>query len=148
MNGEVLQLLAGLEWDLLSVMRHKALLFSQNIGNAYLGVILAHAAILVSSDDVLIHVAPASHGRLALVADDGQLLLVALLAVDVGVDVENDDGAQMTHALLGDAQQLGSLLVKLDALDGGGELPGLEQATSLDLPEADCVVGTAAGNHA
>lgn len=115
---------------------------------AYLGVILANAAILVSSDDVLVHVAPASHGRLALVADDGELLLVALLAVEIGVDVEDDDGTEVTHALLGDTQQLGTLLVELDALDGGGKLPGLEQAAGLDLPEADGVVGAAAGNHA
>lgn len=101
----------------------------------------------MASNDVLVHVAPAGDGGLALVADDGKLLLVALLAVDVGVDVENDNGAEVTHALLGDAQQLGALLVELDALDGGGELPGLEQAAGLHLPEADGVVGAATGDH-
>ena len=112
-----------------------------------LGIVSAHAAILVASNDVLAHGAPASDGGLALVADDGQDLLVTLLGVDVGVDVDDDNVGEVTHTLLGDTQQLGAVLVELDSLDGGGELPGLDEATGLDLPEADGVVGGARGDH-
>lgn len=112
-----------------------------------LGIILADAAVLVAGDDVLAEVAPAGDGGLALVCDDGEDLLVALLGVDVGVDVHDDDVAQVSHTLLGDTQQLGAVLVELDALDGRGELPDLEAAASLDLPEADGVVGRAGGDH-
>ena len=104
------------------------------MGRAYLGVVLADAAVLVAGDDVLAEVAPAGDGGLALVAHDGELLLVALLGFDVGVDVQDDDATQVTHTLLGNAQQLGAVLVELDALDGGGELPRLEQAARRDLP--------------
>lgn len=112
-----------------------------------LGIELADTAVLVAGNDVLAEVAPASNGGLALVADDGEDLLVALLGVDVGVDVHDDDVAQESHTLLGDAQQLGAVLVELDALDGRGELPDLEAAAGLDLPEADGVVGRAGGDH-
>lgn len=112
-----------------------------------LGVVSAHTAILVAGDDVLAHGAPASDGGLALVADDGQDLLVTLLGVDVGDYVDDDNVGEVTHTLLGDTQQLGAVLVELDSLDGGGELPGLDEAASLDLPEADGVVGGARGDH-
>lgn len=98
----------------------------------------------MTSDDVLVEVAPAGDGGLALVADDGQGALVGLLGVDVEHDVEDDDGAQVAHALLGDAQQLAAVLAELDALDGGREVPGLEAPARLDLPQPDRVVGAAA----
>lgn len=99
----------------------------------------------MSGNDVLGQVAEARHGRLALVCDDGQLPLVGLLGLRVDVDGDDDDVAHVAHALLGDAQQLGGVLVELDALDGGGELPRLEQAAGLDLPQADGVVSGARG---
>lgn len=114
---------------------------------AGLGVVLADAAVLVAGDDVLAEVAPAGDGGLALVADDGEGALVGLGAVDVRVDVEDDDVAEVAHALLGDAEQLGAVLVELDALDGRGELPDLEAAARLDVPQADGVVGGARGDH-
>ncbi|KND88935.1 hypothetical protein TOPH_06453 [Tolypocladium ophioglossoides CBS 100239] len=104
---------------------------------AGLGVVLGHAAVLMARENVLAQSAPARDGGLALVAHNGEDLLVALLGVDIGV----------AHALLGDAQQLGAVLVELDALDGGGELPDLEAAARLNLPEADSVVGGARGDH-
>lgn len=98
-------------------------------------------------DDVLGHVAPPRNGRLAPVAHNGHLPLVGLLGLGVDRDVDDDDVTHVAHALLGDAQQLGGILVELDALDGGGELPRLEQAARLHLPEADGVVGGARREH-
>jgi hypothetical protein len=112
-----------------------------------LGVVLADAAILVAGDDVLAEVAPPGHGGLALVAHNGQGPLVALLGLGVRVDVHDDNVAQVAHALLRDAQQLGAVLVELDALDGRGELPHLETLARLDVPEADRVVGGPGGDH-
>lgn len=112
-----------------------------------LGIVLADAAVLVASNDVLAQVAPSSNGSLALVADDSEDPLLALLGLDVGVDVKDDNVAQETHTLLGHTQQLGAVLVELDTLDGGGELPGLEAFARLDLPEADGVVGRTGGDH-
>ncbi len=114
---------------------------------ARLGVVLGDAAVLVAGDDVLGEGAPAGDGGLALVADNGEGALVGLLGVDVGVDVKGDDVGEVSHALLGDAQQLGAVLVELDALDGRGELPLLEALARLDLPQADGVVGGARGDH-
>jgi hypothetical protein len=108
---------------------------------AGLSVVLADTAVLVAGNDVLAGLAPASNGGLALVANDGQGSLVGLLGVDIRVDVDDDDVAKVTHTLLGNAQQLGTVLVELDTLDGGRELPGLEALAGLDLPQADGVVG-------
>jgi hypothetical protein len=112
-----------------------------------LGVVSAYAAILVASDDELAQGAPASNGGLALVANNGKAPLVGLFGVEVGVDVDNDDVGKVTHSLLGNSQQLSAILVELDSLDGGRELPGLDKATGLDLPESDSVVGRTGGDH-
>lgn len=112
-----------------------------------LGIVLADAAVLVPGNDVLAEDTPAGNGSLALVADNGEGPLVGLLCVDVRVDVDDDDVAEVAHALLGDAEQLGAVLVELDALDGRGELPRLELAARLDLPQADGVVCGARGDH-
>lgn len=114
---------------------------------AVLAVKLRDAAVLVAGDDVLGHVAPAGDGGLALVADDAQDLLGVLLGGGVDVDVEDDDGAEVAHALLGDAQQLGAVLVELDALDGGGEVPGHQALAGGDLPQLDSVVSGARGDN-
>lgn len=113
---------------------------------ACLAVVLRDGAVLVAGDDVLGQVAPAGDGGLALVADDGQDLFGALLGVDVQLDVEHDDGAQVAHALLCDAQQLGAVLVELDALHGGGEIPCHQALAGLDLPQLDGVVSGARGD--
>lgn len=115
---------------------------------AGLAVVLRDAAVLVAGDDVLGHVAPAGDGGLAVVTHDGHDLLRVLLGGDVGgVDVEDDDSAQVAHALLGDTKQLGAVLVELDALDGGGEVPGHQALAGLDLPQLDGVVGGARDDH-
>ena len=101
----------------------------------------------MAGDDVLGEGAPAGNGGLGLVADNSQDSFIALLGSDVGVDVEDDNVGQIAHALLGDAQQLGAVLVELDALDGRGELPDLEALARLDVPQADGIVGRARGNH-
>lgn len=99
----------------------------------------------MASNDVLGHVAPPRHGRLALVTNDGHRPLVGLLGLGIDLDIEHDDVTHVTHPLLGDTQQLGGVLVELDALDGGGELPRLQAPPRLHLPEADGVVGGARG---
>lgn len=101
----------------------------------------------MASDDVLAEVTPASNGGLALVTNNGEFPLVALFGVRIGVDVENDDRAKMSHALLGDTEELASVGAELDALDGGREVPCLEALAALDVPESDGVVGTATGDH-
>lgn len=101
----------------------------------------------MAGNDVLGQVAPASDGSLALVAHNCQIPLVALLGVDVQNYGENDNRAQMTHALLGHSQELLSVGGELDALDGSGEVPGLQQAAGLDLPESHGVVGATTRDH-
>ena len=110
-----------------------------------LAVVLGDRAVLVASDDVLAQVAPPGHRGLALLAHNRQLLLVGLLRLDVDLDLEHDDGAQVPHALLCHTQQLCAVLVELDAFDGRREVPCLEAFARLDVPEADCVVGRARG---
>lgn len=114
---------------------------------AVLSVVLRHRAVLVAGDDVLGQVAPAGDGGLALVTDDDEGLLGVLLGGDVEGDVEHDNVAEVAHALLGDAEQLGAVLVELDALDGGGELPRHQALAGLDLPQLDGVVGRARGEQ-
>lgn len=114
---------------------------------AILAVVLRHGAVLVTGDDVLGKVAPSSDGSLALIAHDDEGLLGVLGSLDVQGDVKHDNGAQVTHTLLGDAQQLSAVLVEFDALDGGGELPGHQALAGLNLPQLDGVVGGTGGNH-
>ncbi len=114
---------------------------------ASLGIVLADATVLVSGNDVLGEPAEASDGGLALVADNGQSTLVGLLSLGVGVDVVDDNVGEVTHTLLSNTEQLGTILVELDTLDGGGELPDLEAATGLDIPETNSVVGRTGGDH-
>lgn len=111
---------------------------------AHLGIVLRNGTVLVSSDNVLVHVAPAGDGGLALIADDSQGALVALLGVDVELNIEDDDGAEMAHTFLSHTQQLAAILAEFDALDGRREIPGLEALAALDLPQPDRVVGAAA----
>ena len=112
-----------------------------------LGIVSAYATILMASDDVLAESTPARNGGLALVANNSESLLVGLLSVEIGVDVDDDDVGEVTHSLLSNSQQLGGIFVELDSLDGGGELPGLDETASLDFPETDCVVGRTGGDH-
>lgn len=108
---------------------------------AGLAVVLGDGAVLVAGDDVLVEVAPSGNGSFALVANNGHDLLVALLCLHINLDVEDNDGAQMSHALLRYAQQLGTIGVELDTLDGCWELPGLEVLAGLDVPETDGIIG-------
>lgn len=108
---------------------------------AGLGIPLCDGAVLVAGDDVLGEVGEAGDGGLALVADYPQDLLVALGGLDVGVDLVYDNGGQVPRALLCDTEQLPAVGRELDALDGCGELPGLQQPARLDLPQAHRVVG-------
>lgn len=101
----------------------------------------------MTSNDVLAEVTPACDSGLALVANDGELSLVALLGVDVRVDVENNNRTEMAHALLSDTKKLTAVGAELDTLDGGGEVPCLEALAGLDVPQADGVVGATAGDH-
>lgn len=114
---------------------------------ASFAVVLADATIFVASDDVLVHVAPAGNCSLGFVADNGKNLLVALFGIDVRVDVHDNDITQVSHSLFRNTKELGAILVELDTLDGCGELPGLETAAGLDLPETHGVVGGARGDH-
>lgn len=109
---------------------------------AGLAVPLCDGAVLVARDDVLGEVGEAGNGGLALVADYPQQLLVGLGGLDIGVDLVYDDGGQVPGALLCDTEQLPAVGRELDALDGCGELPGLQQLACLDLPQAHRVVGT------
>ena len=112
-----------------------------------LSVVLRNGSVLVAGDDVLAHVAPSGNGSLALVADDGHDLLVALLSLDIDDDIQYHNSSQVSHALLGDAEQLGAVLVELDSFDRSGEVPGLQTLAGLDVPEADRVVGRARGDE-
>lgn len=112
---------------------------------AVLAVELGDGTILVAGNDVLAEVTPTGDGGLAVLANDSHDLLIALLGVNVELDVEDDDGTEMTHALLRHTQELAAILAELNALDGGREVPCLEKSAGLDLPEADGVVGGTGG---
>ena len=101
----------------------------------------------MAGNDILRKVAPASDSSLALVANDGEITLVALFGLDVWNDGENDDRAQMTHTLLSNTQKLTAIRAELNTLDGSREVPCLEQAASLDLPQSHGVVGATTRNH-
>lgn len=108
---------------------------------ARLGIVLGDGAVLVSGNDVLAEITPAGNGSLALVADYRHGRLFLLLSLHVDLDIQHDDSSQVSHTLLCHAQQLGAVLVELDALDGCGEVPGHETLARLDVPEFDGVVG-------
>jgi len=111
---------------------------------ASLCVPLGDGAVLVAGDDVSGAGGETSDCDLGNVVDNNaQRVLVGLLALGVLVDVVDEDCAELALTLLGDTEQLGAVLVELDALDGGSKLPRLQQLSGLDLPESDGVVGAA-----
>ena len=63
--------------------------------------------------------------------------------VALPVDVEYTNSTLVTHALLGDADDLAVVLAERDALHRGGELPAEEALARLHRPEAHRVVGRA-----
>ena len=67
-------------------------------------VVLAHTAVLVPSNDVLVQKAPGGDGGLALSEGDGEERVVGLHRVHVHDDGEDDDGAEMAHTHLRDGQ--------------------------------------------
>ena len=105
---------------------------------------LGDGAVLVTRDDVSGAGRKTSDCDLGNVVDDNaQRVLVGLLALGVLVDVVDEDCAELALALLGHTKQLAAVLVEFDALDGGSELPCLQQLSGLDLPQSDGVVGAA-----
>lgn len=88
----------------------------------------------MSCNDVLRSIAPSSNSCLAVLAGDNECLLIRLWSLQISVDVQDNDRAQETHALLSNSQKLGSILVELDTLDSGVEIPGLQALSALDVP--------------
>ena len=95
---------------------------------------LRDSAILVSSNDVVSQVAEACDGGLTVLAHDPQNVFVRLLGLGVRVDLVDDDGTKMAGSLLGDSEKLPAVCGELDALDGCGEVPSLQEFAGLDLP--------------
>ncbi|KAH0373857.1 putative eukaryotic translation initiation factor 3 subunit I, partial [Aureobasidium melanogenum] len=105
---------------------------------------LGNGTVLVARDDVSCAGRETSDCDLGNVVDDNaQRVLVGLLALGVLVDVVDEDCAELALTLLGDTEQLGAVLVELDALDCGSKLPSLQQLSGLNLPQSDGVVGAA-----
>lgn len=118
---------------------------------ASLCVPLRNRPVLVASNDVLVEVAEPRHGRLgALKRDRVQLLIVARYRCRIRIPLQqtlgnghHHHGAQESHALLRDAQQLGTVLTKLDALDRRREVPRLQTPPRAHLPQLYAVIGAA-----
>lgn len=118
----------------------------EDVGDELAGlcVPLGDTAILVSRNDVLGEVGESSNGDTGkLVNNNAQRGLVGLRCVGGGVDVVDDDVAELSGTLLGHTQKLLSILRELDTLDRGQEVPCLEQLAGLNLPKSHGVVGTA-----
>lgn len=114
---------------------------------SHLAMILRDGTVLVSGNDVLVEVAPRGDGGLALLESDSEEGLIRLRSLNIVDNREHDDGTQVTHSHFSDAQQERTVLRELDALDSGGELPGLQASSGPDLPELDSVVGRAGGEE-
>ena len=107
---------------------------------ASLGIELRDGTVLMAGDDVVGQVAESGHSGLAILTHNPQSLLVGLLCLGVGVDLVDDDGAEMAGSLLGNAQQQPSVGGEFDTFDGCREVPSLQQLARLDFPQAHRVV--------
>lgn len=96
-------------------------------------------------NDILGQIAPAGNSRLTLVASYCQSSLVALLGIDVDLDIEDDYCAEISHPLLGDCQKLRTIFGKFDPFNSGVEVPHFQALACSNIPEPDCVVGSSAG---
>lgn len=96
-------------------------------------------------NDILGQVAPASNSRFTLVASYSQSSLVALLGIDVDLNVEDDYCAEKSHPLFGDGKKLRTIFGELDPLHGGVEVPHFEALACPYIPEPYCVIGSSAG---
>ena len=101
----------------------------------------------MTSDDISREVTPAGHGGLALLARDLQTRLGRMFALNIAVDVEDDDGAQLAHALLRHRQQLRTVFGKFHALHRRQEIPRLQAFPGSNVPNANGVVGGASGEE-
>jgi hypothetical protein len=101
----------------------------------------------MSGNDVFAEITPAGNSSLALFAYNRHGFLLTLLGVHVDLDIQHNDGSQVTHTLLCHTQELGAILVELDALDGRRKFPGHEAFASLNVPELDGVVGRSGGEE-
>jgi hypothetical protein len=79
---------------------------------------------------------------------NGEARTRTFCAVVVAVDVEDPDGALVSHALLGDAYHLGIVVRKADALDGRREFPFEEAFACLHGPKPHRVVRRARNKKA
>jgi hypothetical protein len=99
------------------------------------------SSVLVSRDDELVKTTPSRNSRLTSTRLDRELRLLVLLLRALAVDREDGDTTGVTHTLLSNGENARVVLGPGDALDGGGELPGVEALAGANVPELEHVVG-------
>ena len=107
--------------------------------SAYLGIILADATILMSSNNVLAQITPSSNSSLAIFARNLQTRLIRLLIQVVSLaiailHIKHHNRAQKAHTLLRHGQKPTSIGAEFDSFHGGGELPYFDAFAGLDVP--------------
>lgn len=113
----------------------------------YLGVVLRDPPIFVARNDVFRQITPSCHSRLALLTRNRQTPLVRLLGIDIDFDIQHHNRSQKPHTLLRHCQQLRPIFRKLYALYCRVEVPHFDAFAAANVPEADGVVGGAAGEE-
>ncbi len=96
-------------------------------------------------NNIFRQIAPAGNSRFTLVASYCQSSLVALLGINVDLDIEDDYCAEIPHPLFGDSKKLRTIFGKLDPFDSGVEVPHFQALSCSNIPEPHCVVGSSAG---
>lgn len=126
--------------------RKVSISFNRRAHWSYLSIPLSYGSILMGRDDVLVEITPTSRCRLAVLANNSQTVFVGLVGKVIAItDVIDDNGAQVSHSLLGDCRQLCAILTELNCLDRSGEFPGFDTLSCVHIPQLDSIVGCSSG---
>lgn len=121
--------------------RRVSVTFNRQVRWSYLSIPLSHGSILMGGDDVFVEITPTSRCGLAVLANDSQAVFIGLVGKVVAItDVIDDNGAQVSHSLLGDCRQLCAILTELNRLDRSGKFPGFDTLSCVHIPQLDSIV--------
>ena len=113
----------------------------------YLCVVLRYRSVFMSSDDISRKITPRRNRSFRLIARNRQRPLIALLSLHINLNIQHDNRPQKPHPLFRHGEQFRAILVKLDPLNRGVEIPYFHAFAGAHVPEADGVVCGAGGEE-
>lgn len=74
-------------------------------------------------------------------------MFIALLRIQILLDIVDNDGAELSLSLLCHTQQLCSIRRKFHSLDRGSKFPSLQQLSRFDIPQPNGIIRSSRGEE-